>query len=162
MARTKQCYMCHESFRREELIDYTPLNAKHMYSFCPKCFKEKQNRERFASVVCKIFGIKSPGPRIYTERQRLKDTYGYTDDTIISCLDYIYNVEKKAKLTESLCLVKPPMVDKMMRYRQSQEYENKKLVDTITAIDQMDTKVVPLKQTKKKKEEWNSDDWLED
>ena len=145
MGRTiKQCYECKEKFRIEELVDYAGPRAKVMHSYCPNCLKEKQSRDKFSDKVCAIFGLKGPGPRIWTERKRIIQTYGYTDDTIIDCLDYIYNIEKKKVLSESLCLVKPPMVDKMMRYKRAKENESFKLAQAMN----METVeyIVPIKE----------------
>lgn len=156
----KQCYICKKKFRREELIDYATPGTKAMYSYCPECFKKKQAKERFSNKVCSIFGLKSPGPRIWKERQRLQDTYGYTDDTIIDCLDYIYYVEKKKKLAESLCLVTPYTVEKMMRYKEKKEREAKNIAKASTTKTK--EYVVPIKEnTTKRKESWNPDDWLD-
>ena len=110
---TKQCYGCKQTFLKTELIDYTPIAAKISHSYCPACLKEKQAKDNFSMKVCSIFQLKSPGPRIWNERKRLIDKYGYTDEIIIDCLDYIYNVEHAAKLAESLCLVNPTTVAKM-------------------------------------------------
>lgn len=131
-----------------------------MHSYCPKCFKEKQARERFSNKVCSIFGLKSPGPRIWKERERLQNTYGYTDDIIIDCLDYIYCVEKKKKSVESLCLVTPYMVEKMLQYKKMQENKASGIIRAM----QTKTKeyIVPIKEnTSTKKENWNPDDWLD-
>ena len=157
----KQCYVCKQKFRREELIDYATPGTKAMYSYCPECFEKKKAKERFSNKVCSIFGLKSPGPRIWKERQRLQDTYGYTDDTIVDCLDYIYYVEKKKKLAESLCLVQPYMVEKMMKYKACKEHEAMNIVRaTKTEVKEY---IVPIKEnTTKKKESLDPDDWLED
>lgn len=131
-----------------------------MHSYCPKCFKEKQARERFSNKVCSIFGLKSPGPRIWKERERLQNTYGYTDDIIIDCLDYIYYVEKKKKLAESLCLVTPYAVEKMLRYKKTQENKASNIIRAVRT--ETNEYVVPIKEnTTKKKESWNPDDWLD-
>lgn len=159
---TKQCYLCKQEFKKEELVDYASENAKIMHSYCPKCLKEKQEKDRFANVVCKIFGIKAPGPRIWTERKRLIETYGYTDNIIINCLEYIYNIEKKKKLAESLCLVKPPMVEKMMQYKREEERKQKIMIAAMKNSTQMKTYVVPVKENNIKKQEWDSDEWLDD
>lgn len=157
----KQCCMCKEKFRREELIDYAAPGTKTMLSYCTKCLKEKQAREAFSNKVCMIFGLKSPGPRIWSERKRLQDTYGYTDETIINCLDYIYYVEKKKKLAESLCLVQPYMVEKMMRYQACQKREAANIVQA--AQGKVREHVVQIKEnTTKKQESWDPDDWLDD
>lgn len=161
MRKIKQCYGCKVQFRKEELVDYAAPGTKTMHSYCAKCFEKKKAKERFSNKVCSIFGLKSPGPRIWKERQRLQDTYGYTDDTIVDCLDYIYYVEKKKKLTESLCLVQPYMVEKMMKYKAHKEHEAMNIIRaTKTEVKEY---VVPIKEnTTKKKESLDPDDWLED
>ena len=141
MRKVKQCYGCKVQFRREELIDYAAPGTKTMHSYCAKCSGEKHAREAFANKVCTIFGLKSPGPRIWKERERLQNNYGYTD--------------------ESLCLVQPYMVEKMMRYKATKEHE----AANIARAAQTEVKeyIVPIKEnTNVKKESWNPDDWLED
>lgn len=161
MKLTKKCYGCKQDFRREELVDYASPMAKTMQSYCPKCLAEKQAREKFSNKVCMIFGIKSPGPRIWTERKRLIETYGYTDDIIVDCLEYIYIVEKKKKFAESLCLVNPPTVEKMKRWKTSEEYKARELARAV----KMQTReyIVPIKEnTTNNKEILNADDYLEE
>ena len=161
MRKVKQCYECKVQFRREELIDYAAPGTKTMHSYCAKCLAEKHAREAFANKVCTIFGLKAPGPRIWKERERLQNNYGYTDQIIIDCLDYIYYVEKKKKLAESLCLVQPYMVEKMMRYKTTKEHE----AANIARAAQTEVKeyIVPIKEnTSIKKESWDPDEWLED
>ena len=154
---TKQCYGCKQQFRKTELIDYASPAAKIPHSYCPKCLAEKQERERFADKVCSIFGIKSPGPRIWTERKRLHETFGYTDDTIIDCLDYIYNVERHKNCIESLFLVQPYMIDRMMEYKRQ---VNEKVVSPQNTITY---KVVDIKENDepKKSEPINLNDFLD-
>lgn len=123
MKSTLKCYGCKETFRREELLSYTPINAKISHNYCPKCYEEKLAREKFSQTVCKIFGLKAPGPRIWAERERLRNTYGYTDETICDCLQYVYEVNKTKKLSESLCLVTPTNVEKMMKMKRNQEFK---------------------------------------
>lgn len=154
-----QCHECKEKFRRDELISYATLRSKTAYNYCKNCYQEKLARERFSEKVCNIFGIKAPGPRIWTERKRLKDTYGYTDDVLIDCLDYIYKVEKKKKFSESLCLINPTLVDKMMSYKRREQNKNNKIVSAINT--QTNEYFVSIKEnTEKKNNKWNPDDWL--
>ena len=128
---TKMCFSCKNSFLKEELIDYAGIGAKTFHSYCKKCYEDKLARERFSNKVCMIFGIKAPGPRIWTERKRLIDSYGYTDDIIIDCLDYIYNIEQKKKLSESLCLVNPITVEKMLQWKKRKNIEAYKIMNAI-------------------------------
>ena len=154
---TKQCYACKQQFRKTELIDYASPFAKIPHSYCSKCLAEKQERERFSDKVCSIFGIKSPGPRIWTERKRLHDTFGYTDDLIIDCLDYIYNVEKHKNCVESLFLVQPPMVERMRAYKKKTQN------DVVSPQNKITEYVVPVRENISKKPTLlNPDDFLDD
>ena len=95
MQITRKCAGCKQDIRKDEMIQYATPSGKTTYWFCKSCYEEKLEREKFQNKVCQIFGIKSPGPVIWTQRKRLRDTYGYTDEVIVDCLDYIYNVENK-------------------------------------------------------------------
>ena len=162
MSDTLKCFGCKQQFRKEELVFYTPISAKIGHNYCVKCLQEKQQREKFSNKVCEIFGLKSPGPRIWTERKRLIDTYGYTDDVIVNCLDFIYNIDKKKKLSESLCLVNPTTVNRMMNYRRSEENKIKRMANMITEAEQIKPHIVPIKKKENKKQSWDSDEWLDD
>ena len=98
MQLTRKCHGCGQDIHKDEMIQYSTVSGKTSYWFCKNCYEEKMARERFQIKVCQIFGIKSPGPLIWTQRKRLRDTYGYTDDAIVDCLEYNYNVEHMNKL----------------------------------------------------------------
>jgi DNA-directed RNA polymerase subunit RPC12/RpoP len=159
--RTYKCYSCKEQFPKSQLTSYATLRSKTAYNYCPECLKEKRARELFSEKVCAIFGLKAPGQRIWTERKRLIENYGYTDNTIIECLDYIYKVEHKKKLAESLCLVNPISVNKMKHWKNS---EQQKACAVIAASKtQIQEHIVPIKEnTTSNKTNWNPDEWLED
>lgn len=161
MQLTLKCFECKESFLKTSMIQIFSATGKTSNWYCPKCAEEKMARNAFSDRVCQIFGIKSPGPRIWTERKRLRDTYGYTDDTIIKCLNYIYEVKKMKKLTESLALITPSMVEEMIAYNEREERRNQNII----AAMNMQTReyVVPVQKRKpKKKEKMNPDDYLFD
>lgn len=161
MKLTHKCYGCKESFRKTDMVEIFSASGQTSQWYCPKCANEKHAREAFSDKVCQIFGIKSPGPRIWTERKRLRDTYGYTDNTIIDCLDYIYTVKKMKKLSESLALIKPSMIEEMMNYKKREEFNNNKIIAAMNT--EMKEYVVPLpKRKEKKKEKMNPDDYLFD
>ena len=164
-----KCFGCKEEFRREELVGYAGLNSNTLHNYCPKCLKEKQSKDYFSSQVCKIFKLKAPGPRIWKERQRIQEKYGYTDEVIIDCLDYIYNIEKYKIYVESLCLVEPVMVEKMKAYKrqqqQKQAMEAHRNQGIIQAMAQFKPKeyIVPIRENTKviEQEEWDPDEWLD-
>lgn len=161
LRKIKQCYVCKQQFRREELVDYAPPGVKNLQSYCPTCLKEKQNKDKFSQAVCSIFGIKSPGPRIWKERQNLIAKYGYTDDIIIDCLDYIYNVQKTKKLSETLYLVNPPMIEKMLKYKHQKEREGWSIANAIAATNNVKVHFVPIREKKDKQADWDPDDFLD-
>ena len=161
MKLTRQCSECKEEFRKTELVEYSSITGKTSKWYCPKCLAEKQSRERFSNKVCQIFGIKSPGPIIWTQRKRLQKEYGYTDDAIIDCLDYIYNVKKLKKLSETLVLIKPPLMEEMRQWKAKKAAEGSSLAASI-AHTEMKEYVVPIRENTSTKEEISLDDGLFD
>lgn len=161
MKITRKCAGCKEERRKDEMVEYFSPSGKTSAWYCPTCLAEKQARERFSMKVCEIFGIKSPGPRIWTERKRLRETYGYTDDSIIDCLDYIYNVVKKNKLAESLVLVNPHSMAEMKQWKAGKRALAGNIAATIVNTQMNEVKVA-VRENKTKKEEINLDDGLFD
>ena len=161
MKITRKCAGCKEEFRKDELVEYFSVTGKTSAWYCHTCLAEKQARERFSINVCQIFGLKSPGPRIWTERKRLMDKYGYTDDAIVDCLDYIYNVLKKKKLAESLALIGPKYMMEMKNWKAQQKAAGGSIAAAIT-YTQMKEHIVPVKENTSKAEEIDLMDGLFD
>ena len=159
MKLTRKCHGCGQDIFKDEMIQYSTLSGKTSYWFCKTCYEEKMARERFQDKVCQIFGIKSPGPLIWTQRKRLQDTYGYTDDAIVDCLDYIYNVEHMNKLKESLGLVNPISMANMKSWRAGKKAQASSLAAAIINTEVKEY-IVPVQENKKKKKEINLDDAL--
>lgn len=156
---TKQCYMCKEQFNKSELVDYSSAGATILHSYCPKCLIEKQEKDLFSQKVCQIFGLKAPGAKIWTERKKIKEKYGYTDQVITDCLDYIYNVEKIKKKSETLYFVTPSMVEKMQQWKRGAQKKNNGIIAAYQT--KYVEHVVPVKENKNSnKTNWNPEDWL--
>lgn len=143
------------------MIQYASPTGKTLYWYCKDCYEERIAREKFSKKVCQIFQLKSPGPRIWTERKRLRNKYGYTDDVIVDCLEYIYEVEKKDKLTESLALVTPYFVAKMKSWKAQQKALGGRLL-AASEKTEVETRIVNIPEPKSTKEEINLDDGLYD
>ena len=156
---TRKCAGCKQEFHKDELIQYASLSGKTTYWFCKECYAEKLAREKFSNKVCEIFGIKSPGPRIWTERKRLINTYGYTDDAIVDCLDYIYNVVKKNKLAESLALVNPRSMANMKSWRATKQAQAGSIAVAMATTETKEY-IVTIQENNTKKQEINLDDAL--
>lgn len=158
-----KCFECKQDFNKESLVSYTSPLSTTSHNYCKNCLLQRQSRDYFSMSVCRIFGIKAPGPRIWTERKRLIEKYGYTDETLIDCLNYLYNIEKKQKLRESLCLINPESINRMMQYK---EKESDKWKNIAQAIQQKVIETpVTIKENDNKR--WktsyslNPDDWLD-
>lgn len=89
----------------------------------------------------------------------MRDKYGYSDDAIVDCLDYIYHVEKKDKLVESLALVNARSMNSMKAWRADQKARASSIAAAIATTKTAEY-VVPITENKKKKEEINLDDAL--
>lgn len=156
-----QCFGCKEVFRDEELIQYTPPGREKMHRYCKKCYENKLARERFTEKVCSLFGLKKPGPKLWTQRERIINEYGYTDDTIIACLDYIYNVKKNVKKMPTLYYVTPPMVDEMRQYMRAEEAKGMALAQA--TLQEKYNHIVPIKENEtNQKQIYDPDEWLGD
>lgn len=161
MKLTRTCAGCKESFRKEEMVEYFSASGKTSHWYCRTCLAEKQGRERFSNKVCEIFGIQSPGPMIWSQRKQLRDKYGYTDDAIVDCLEYIYNVLKMNKLYESLGLVNPRNMHAMQSWRAEQKAKASSIAAAIASMNTTEY-IVPITENKKVKKEFNLDDALLD
>ena len=155
------CGTCKQTFPRDAMFPFT--DGKY---YCEKCFEEKKSNTMFSKYVCMLFGLKSPGPRIYTERKRIKNTYGYTDEVIIKTLDYLYNIKGIKKVSETISLVKPSTVDEARKYYKSVEAKNNMLENASKETQNVNVKLVSINSTKQEKnfidlnsvleeEEWN-------
>ena len=159
MQLTRKCHGCKQDIRKDEMIQYASLTGKSTYWFCKDCYEEKIAREKFQIKVCQIFGIKSPGPLIWTQRKRLRDTYGYTDDAIVDCLEYIYNVAHMNKLKESLGLVNPRSMEEMKKWRATKKAQAGGLAAAIANTETVEY-IVPVRENREKRKEINLDDAL--
>ena len=159
---TRVCFQCKQPFLKEDMVQYASLRAKQQHWYCKACYEEKVAKDNFTDAVCKIFGIKMPGPRIWTERKRLIDTYAYTDQTIIDCLNYLYNIKKMKKLAESLCLVTPTTIHEMLEYQRQKSFEATYLAVAIQAEQKEYIIPTPKKKKQLEKIEYDPDEWLDD
>ena len=147
--RELTCCYCHKKFPREEIIFYG--SSKNQMKYCPDCYKDKIEREKFYQYICELFGIRAPGPKIYAQRRKIKENYGFTDETIMKTLDYLFKVKKMDKGFESIGLVNPKTVDEAKDY-----YESKKVV--VVNENKVEKIIVPTNDNKKKKDLIDLDD----
>ena len=161
MKITRTCAGCKQQIHKSEMLQYASATGKTLQWYCKDCYEEKIAREKFSKKVCQIFQLKSPGPIIWTQRKRLRDKYGYTDDTIIDCLDYLYEVKHMDKLSETLVLVNPRNVSAMRSWKATQKALGGRLI-AASGLTEVQEKIVDIPESKPFREEINLDDGLYD
>lgn len=161
MKFTRKCYGCKEDFRKDELVQYFSASGKTSQWYCKDCLAQRLSRDNFSTKVCQIFGIKTPGPLIWTQRKNLINTYGYTDESIIDCLEYLYHVEKRSTLQESLGLVAPWSMEKAKQWKKAQK--NKTLgIAAALANTQITEENIVIRENKKERKVTSLEDGLFD
>lgn len=159
MKLTRKCSGCGQDINKTEMLEYlTPSGASKW--FCRKCYEEKLSRDKFADKVCQIFGLKSPGPVIWTQRKRLQEKFGFTDDDIIDTLTYVFNVLHKKILSESLYLVTPVNVMHMKEHKAREDRQAMYLTNTMLNQKYVVEKIIPKVQEPKVEELYSFDDWV--
>lgn len=158
---TLKCFECKQEFPRDEVIHYTSFGAQTGHYFCKKCYEIRLEREQFSNEVCRIFGVKSPGPRMWTERRRIKEKFGYTDNVIVECLRYLYDIEKHTKFSETIYRVNPSSVARMIEYQTAMKIEGNKVEDTV-ANNIVNKKIVFKERNRDNDQKLNIDDMLLD
>ena len=160
--KVKKCWKCKEEFREDELIQYVSPGMKTLHNYCKKCFQEQQDFDALKMKIVSIFGSDEKlWPRVMVERKRLKAKYGYTDQTIIDCLDYVYNVKKEKILSRSLYRVTPTMIEEMKKYKRSIAMAAGQVV-AAAKIEIVDRPVtIQENTTEKTRNDWDIDEWLE-
>lgn len=157
---TKRCWKCHDNFRKDELVDYCAPGYKTYHSYCKKCLREQQDFDALKLKIVSIFGNDQKlWPRIMRDRKRLITQYGYTDNTISDCLDYLYNVLKLKVLSKSLCLVTPTNIEKMKQYKRQQSAAAGQLA--AAAAIKIIEKPVSIRENIDEEQEENLDEWFD-
>lgn len=144
----KTTFTCARCSQQKNPVKVYPINERITFrgrNLCPACYKEAIETDKFNNFVCELFGIKSAGPRIYTQRKRLHEQ-GYTDATIMNTLEYCFRVKKYNKTEESLGLV-PYLVDEAYEWHQNQKSKVVELEEV-----RKEEKVVQIKKQEKKKQ----------
>lgn len=162
MKLTRKCAECKQDIRKEEMLQYASPTGKTLLWYCKECYEEKLARERFSNKVCQIFQLKSPGPVIWTQRKRLREKYGYTDDAIVDCLEFLYDVKKVNKLAETLGLVNPRNMEATRAWKAQQRALGGRLLAAQDMV-QVEKKIIEeMPETKSAKKEIRLDDGLFD
>lgn len=121
-SKTYVCFGCKNKFNAADMIEYQAIGTKASHRYCMFCYEEKKKKEWFANQICRMFGIKTPGPRIYSQRKRL-NAEGFTDELIIKTLRYMFDVKHLSKNFESLGLVNTKNMEEALAYWKTKEID---------------------------------------
>lgn len=117
-----KCYECKMDVPKADAIH----SGSHYYH--NGCFAVYINRQTFAEYVCRIYGLKAPGPVIYAQRKKFIEKYGYTDDGMIKALRYAYEVKKmKISKAEERIGIIPIVYDDAQQFFDIQEDKQNKI-----------------------------------
>ena len=148
MPKSHKCKGCKKVFPDERMTAFA--NSPDLY--CPYCYKEKAERLIFQNFVQMLFGLKSPGPRMWAERKRIRAKWGFTDEDIVRTLDYVYNVRGHKKVSESIYMVNPLMVDEARAYYKDVGYKNFALARAAEQMKNLQDKCIGMMDTAPHKE----------
>ena len=164
MKPTLKCYKCGEQVPRGDLVEYVTKRSKNPHRYCPTCLKTILDAENFCDKITEFYKDNISWPTINKRKRLLYETYGYTDQTIIDCLEYAYKVKGYVVLEKVLGIIKPPLVEEMLQYKKVQDFKENQIVNAI--IDNTN-KTQNLPQIKirenmrpKKKSTWDDDNFL--
>lgn len=123
------CFGCKKMFPRETLITYAARGGTS-YNFCTDCYQEKKKKEKFADYVCELFNLRAPGPMLYSQRKRLINQ-GFTDETIMMTLEYLYRVCSNDVTQATLGLVNSLSIESARQYYSKKEARSETLGEKV-------------------------------
>lgn len=163
MKPTLKCYKCGEQIPRGDLVEYTSMRSKNPHRYCPKCLKTIQDAEQFYNKVAEFYKDDISWAAINKRKNILYETYGYTDQTIIDCLEYAYKIKGYVVLEKVLGIVKPPLVEEMLQYKRAKDTKENKIVNAIIeGTKKQNFPKIKIRENIKQPKEWNIDDYFFD
>ena len=133
---TLKCQGCKQEFRREEITPYRPITCKKTtYNYCKKCLEQQMAKDNYKKSIYKLFGM-MPMAKANTQKKRLQEKYGYTDDVILDTIFYAFNIKGLKPMADkkygpSIGFINPSLVDEMNRYKRAGE-GRKNLIDNLS------------------------------
>lgn len=86
---TVKCYYCEQQVEKTEAVKYKKMN------YHPKCCELKMAKDELCDYICKLYGLKRPGPTINSQIANLLQTYpSFTYKGLKEALVYYHEVLK--------------------------------------------------------------------
>lgn len=117
------------------------------------CLQKYLDREKLLKYVCELFGLKGPGPIIYSQLKNflLKNPH-YTYNGILLSLQYFYGVKKNStrKANEGIGIV-PYVYDEAQNYYKKINSQQEKFKNTVEKQLNNPPEIIVVRKEKKEK-----------
>ena len=134
--------MCKQDVNKEDVVRISN------YNYHPHCAEQKKEKDELTDFICKLFGFKAPGPRIYAQIKKFVNDNGYTYKEIRLTLDYFFNVKKNDinKANQGIGIV-PYVYDDAKEYYQKMAFKQHKIAEKIQKDMGKEKKTIVVKKT---------------
>lgn len=157
-AKSVKCHMCGEQVLVSERVA-----DDQGFWYHPDCLDLQLKRTELLNYICMLFGLKKPGPVVFTQLKRFTQNLGYTYDGILKALKYHYEIQHgdKEKANEAIGIV-PYIYDESMNYWNFIKTKQKQIVNEIEPTLHPPKIQITIQSDKPKraKEKYNFDDLL--
>lgn len=144
---TVKCSFCGTGVVKTEAVRYKNKN------YHSNCADLQQQREELTDYICRLFSLKSPGPRIYTQIKNFLERYpNYTYKGIKQALEFFYEIQKKPieKANQGIGIV-PYVYDSAQEYFNNIIMRQERVATEISSALSVATQEVKIKRPEKKK-----------
>lgn len=117
------------------------------------CLEIQLSKEELTDYICRLFSLKAPGPRIYTQIKTFLDKYPYyTYKGIKQALVYFYEVQKKPidKANQGIGIV-PYVYDSAQEYYNSITMRQERVATALSSSLSIESQEIIVKKQEKKK-----------
>lgn len=134
-------------------VSKTEASRHKNKNYHPDCLEKQLEKEDLVEYICKLFSLKAPGPRIYTQIRNFLSKYQYyTYKGIKQALTYFYEVQNKPveKANQGIGIV-PYVYDDAQKYYNSIILKQENVANDLTNAFLIDPKEIIVKKQKEKK-----------
>lgn len=117
-----------------------------------ECLEIQLEKEDLTEYICKLFSLKAPGPRIYTQIKTFFEKYSnYTYKGIKQALVYFYEVQKKPidKANQGIGIV-PYVYDSAQEYYNNISLRQERVATALSNSLSVESKEIIVKKQEKK------------
>ena len=145
MARVYKCFECKENVLADDAV------KADGHCFHPKCYGIVLDKKNLMAYICKLFGLKSPGPVIYSQRKTFMEKYKYTDAGMLKTLQYLYEVQKtKIEGAKERIGLIPYAYDEAQEYFKKEGIKKQEIARKMAdAIANQKTEIIYIKNIRK-------------